>query len=88
MQNKKELETKSRRKGITTTKTDTTDTKVRVVSEKGEIVGIQRRKGGCPVTYKHTSVRLKIALLQLDYKNARQPTNTPPQNKKQQKQKV
>lgn len=26
--------------------------------------------GPRPVTYKHTSVRLKIALLQLDYKNA------------------
>lgn len=34
---------------------------------------------GFPVTYKHTSVRLKIALLQLDYKNARQRT---PHNKK------
>lgn len=31
-----------------------------------------RLPGPRPVTYKHTSVRLKIALLQLDYKNARQ----------------
>jgi len=57
--------------GITTTKTDTPS----CICKRGGFLGALREGGSqLPVTYKHTSVRLKIALLQLDYKNARQRT--------------
>jgi len=62
---------KQKRAGITTTKTDTPS----CICKRGGFLGALREGGSqLPVTYKHTSVRLKIALLQLDYKNARQQT--------------